>query len=180
MPDMLSFYWKWEADLPEPVLAAAEHEMAAAAMQDGAVFAGDAHAVRVSEVALRPGWHWLAGVLGNYALWANEQAGWAFALGRPDAVQFTRYGPGQYYDWHSDALLLAAAPQTRKISVVCMLSGPDEYEGGALELEGVDTPFRLPRGGIIAFPAALRHRVTPVTRGLRRSVVGWVQGPNLR
>jgi PKHD-type hydroxylase len=180
MVEMLPFYWKWDAELPEHVLAAVEHEMAAMALGSGAVFSGHPEAVRESDVALRPGWHWLAGVLANYAAWANEQARWGFALGKPDAVQFTRYGPGQYCEWHTDALLLSAAAQTRKISVIGVLSGPDEYDGGELELEGVSPPLRPARGSVIDFPAALRHRVAPVTRSVRRTVAGWVQGPNLR
>lgn len=180
MDPVLSLYWKWDAELPAHVLAAAEHEMGALALEPGAVFSGPAQAVRDSDVVLRPGWHWLAGVLANYAAWANEQAGWGFALSKPDALQFTQYRPGQYYDWHTDALMLAATSKTRKISVICMLSAPEEYEGGDLEIDGVSTPLRLARGSVIAFPAAARHRVTPVTRGLRRTLVSWMEGPTLR
>ena len=181
MVEVLPFYWKWDAELPSHLLSAVETEMDASPLEAGAVFAGTGEqAVRASDVALRPGWHWLAGVLCNYAVWANEQTRWGFALSRPDAVQFARYLPGQHYGWHADALLLSTAPQTRKISVICLLSGPDAYDGGNLEIEGVDVPLRLARGSVIAFPAALRHRVAPVTGGVRRSVVSWMLGPNVR
>ncbi len=178
--DVLPFFWKWDAELPSHVLAAVDAEMNATPMESGRIFAAPEYTVRESEVALRPGWHWLAGVLGNYAVWANEQARWGFTLGKPDAVQFTRYSAGHHYDWHTDTLLMSAAPVTRKISVICLLSGPEEYDGGDLELEGVSPAMRLARGSVIAFPSAVRHRVTPVTRGVRRTLVSWVLGPNLK
>jgi len=33
---------------------------------------------------------------------------------------------------------------------------------------------------MIVFPSHVLHRVTPVTRGVRRSLVGWIGGPHPR
>ena len=60
----------------------------------------------------------------------------------------------------------------------------DDYEGGDFDLEiykpGTDPryeSFRLNRGQAIFFPADTWHRVQPVTKGLRESIVAWFYGP---
>ena len=66
--------------------------------------------------------------------------------------------------------------------MVLQLSRPDEYEGGRLELDR-DQPTKGEfdaRGTVIIFPSFLKHRVTQVTRGVRHSLVGWMEGPNFR
>ena len=67
----------------------------------------------------------------------------------------------------------------RKISITVQLSDPSEYEGGDLQIKinagQSDTPKGL--GNVVIFPSYLLHRVTPVTKGLRRSLVLWITGP---
>jgi PKHD-type hydroxylase len=177
----VSAYWKWDAAVPEPLLVALEQSLQGVPMSAGEVFSGDAgSSARRSDVHLFPGWHWMAGVLMNHAHWANRQAGWGYTLGLADALQFACYGPGQFYDWHTDADLLSAQPLTRKLTAVCLLSAPQEYAGGALEIASVPDMPALGRGAVIVFPSVLAHRVTPVTAGLRRSLTCWTVGPNLR
>jgi predicted 2-oxoglutarate/Fe(II)-dependent dioxygenase YbiX len=36
------------------------------------------------------------------------------------------------------------------------------------------------QGSLVAFPSFMTHRVTPVTRGLRWSLVTWLEGPPFR
>ena len=74
-------------------------------------------------------------------------------------------------------------PPVRKLSLSLQLPEPDAYEGGNFEARAadgsVDAEFwarMRQRGSLIIFPAAVVHRVTPVTRGERRSLVGWVLG----
>ena len=63
----------------------------------------------------------------------------------------------------------------RKLSVVVMLSRAEDYEGGVFELsQGAP---RLAQGDAVAFPSFHRHRVTPVTGGIRRSMAAWFHGP---
>jgi PKHD-type hydroxylase len=68
----------------------------------------------------------------------------------------------------------------RKLSAVVALN--DDYEGGVFETLDSDTPrsYDLKKGEMIMFPSFLMHRVTPVTKGIRRSLVIWVEGPNFR
>ena len=67
--------------------------------------------------------------------------------------------------------------------MVVQLTDPSEYEGGNLELQWHEPPgFEnlRKRGTIIVFPSFLKHRVTPVTRGIRHSMVSWMEGPKWR
>lgn len=97
-----------------------------------------------------------------------------------EAVQYTVYEEGQYYNWHLDTHNNWLNYE-RKISGTLMLSAPDEYEGGELEIITDGSPDRAqvlkPELGHCAFFAStMPHRVRPVTKGIRRSLVFWVQG----
>lgn len=97
--------------------------------------------------------------------------------GYTEALQLSEYGEGQYYDWHID---FGPGPTSiRKLSFVVQLSDPASYEGGNLEIMNSRDPQAMPRdrGVIIMFPSFTLHRVTKVTRGVRRSLVGWIGGP---
>lgn len=85
-----------------------------------------------------------------------------------------------FYDWHVD---IGAGPLSqRKLSLIVPLTDPAEYEGGDFEVFYERGPQRveLPLGRVIAFPSYLLHRVTPLTRGVRRSLAVWVTGPPYR
>jgi PKHD-type hydroxylase len=71
---------------------------------------------------------------------------------------------------------------TRKISISIPLNDASEYEGGVLELNQGSTIVRMnQKAGLpVIFPSWLTHRVSPVTRGRRYSLVAWVRGPNWR
>lgn len=87
-----------------------------------------------------------------------------------------------HYDWHMDACSLdAGAP--RKLSMALLLSDPSEFEGGEFQVKAhSDTPQTLEtkRGRAWFFPSYMLHRVTPVTKGVRRSLVIWAGGPAFR
>jgi PKHD-type hydroxylase len=36
------------------------------------------------------------------------------------------------------------------------------------------------RGRILFFPSFILHKVHPVTKGVRKSIVAWVEGPKFR
>ena len=96
-------------------------------------------------------------------------------------MQYTVYGSGgDHYDWHIDAGGDNACP--RKLSLSLQLSDPSEYEGGKLEfMNGKDvTVAARERGLVVVFPAYRLHRVTPVTKGIRKSIVVWTTGPQFR
>jgi PKHD-type hydroxylase len=95
-------------------------------------------------------------------------------------LQFTRYSaPGEHYEWHIDRGMLSG---TRKLSLSLQLSDPDDYEGGDLELWFGGEPFKASRerGVMTLFPSWAMHRVTPVTQGVRYSLVCWVSGPSFK
>jgi predicted 2-oxoglutarate/Fe(II)-dependent dioxygenase YbiX len=96
-------------------------------------------------------------------------------------VQLARYdGSDQgFYGWHTDFADLAPR---RKISISIQLSRPEDYEGGDLELlfKGEAEIVERTRGTLVAFPSFVLHRVTPVTRGTRWSLVAWITGSRWR
>lgn len=97
--------------------------------------------------------------------------------GFTEALQLTEYAEGQYYDWHID---FGPGPSSiRKLSFVVQLSDPESYEGGDLQIMNSRDPQPMPRdrGVIVMFPSFVLHRVAAVTRGVRRSLVGWIGGP---
>jgi len=92
-------------------------------------------------------------------------------------LQFTKYeaAAGGHFDWHTDALVTDDGLE-RKLSFVLLLSDPDSYAGGVFELQDIGK-IDLVRGAVLIFSPPLLHRVTPVTAGVRHSLVTWVQGP---
>lgn len=99
-----------------------------------------------------------------------------------ERLQFTIYhaGQGGHYDWHVDHG--AATPDARKLSLSVQLSDPGDYDGCDLELSYGDGAVAAPRGlgTVAAFPSYVLHRVSPVSRGTRKSLVAWVSGPAFR
>jgi PKHD-type hydroxylase len=96
--------------------------------------------------------------------------------------QYTVYlgGEAGHYDWHIDAGASTVSP--RKLSLVLQLSDPSEYEGGELQFmtsSGITT-VRKEKGFVVAFPSYTLHRVTPVTSGIRKTIVVWITGPAFR
>ena len=94
-----------------------------------------------------------------------------------EQIQYTVYNSEDegYYDWHID---MGPDKAHRKLSLVCQLSDPLEYEGGELQINtGSILIPEKDRGSVIIFPSYLLHRVTPVTKGTRRSLVLWIEGP---
>ncbi len=88
------------------------------------------------------------------------------------------YGDGGHYTWHTDAEINGQNNGiVRKISVSILLNDPSEFDGGDFELltEGRKAP--LEKGDAVFFASFLIHRVTPVTRGVRKSLVQWFAGP---
>lgn len=97
-------------------------------------------------------------------------------------IQVACYTPGHgHHCWHRDCALVGndmGSAFDRKITLVAQLSDPSDYEGGQLELEHGDLkPGAFERGDIIIFPSFLKHRVTPVTKGVRYSLATWSVGP---
>jgi PKHD-type hydroxylase len=138
---------------------------------------------RVSDISWVPEnieTQWLYNKITEYAKTANKEM-WNFDIwGYHDQLQYTTYyGDGGHYDWHAD---LGPGISNRKLSVVLQLSDPGEYEGGELQMNVGSSILTVPQelGLICFFPSFLLHRVTPLTSGVRKSLVTWLCGANLR
>ena len=95
-----------------------------------------------------------------------------------EQAQYTEYPEGGFYDWHTDNdVNCANEPPVRKISMTCLLSPESEFEGGDLELMKEGKVAKIKQGQAIFFSSFIRHRVTPVIRGNRKSLVMWFGGP---
>jgi len=142
---------------------------------------------------------WIYKEIHPYVRQANKKAGWNFDWDRSESCQFTKYKLNQYYDWHCDSWESPYDEKNkndpnhgriRKLSMTCQLTDSSEYSGGELEFD-----FRqyspqmrdeaqhlrkateiLSKGSIIVFPSFVWHRVKPVTRGVRYSLVVWHLG----
>lgn len=123
-------------------------------------------------------------------VWLYDKIGWIarqlngqffrFNLdGFAESFQYTTYDQeGSHYDWHMDKGISNGLPP-RKLSFVLQLSDPSEYEGGDLEIMAgkIVEKVEKKRGLVTAFPAWVLHRVTPITKGTRRTLVVWSCGP---
>ena len=139
---------------------------------------------------------WIYKEIQPYVDQANKNAGWNFQWDWSESCQFTKYKLNQYYDWHCDSWdkpYVEEGPtkgKIRKLSMTCQLTDGSEYEGGELEFDfrNYDPHMRdelkhriqckeiLPKGSIIVFPSFVWHRVKPVTKGVRYSLVVWNLG----
>ena len=147
--------------------------------------------IRISDVA----WitdQWVYDTIWPYMLGANEEAGWRYHIKAAESMQITRYKKGGFYKFHtdgnSDHLSAYHEPtnafthgHVRKLSMTVVLN--DKFEGGAFEFASYSkakcniTPIAGVGGDIIIFPSSMEHRVAPVTKGIRYSLVTWFLGP---
>jgi len=125
---------------------------------------------------------------------ANKLAGWNFDWDFSESCQFTKYKLNQFYDWHCDSWEKPYVNtdnkntygKIRKLSVTVTLSDPKDYKGGELEFDfrNLDPDKKSirkcaeisPRGSVVVFPSDVWHRVKPVTKGIRYSLVIWNLG----
>ena len=140
---------------------------------------------------------WIYREIQPYVQQANKNAGWNFNWNWSESCQFTKYKLYQYYDWHCDSWSKPYEKENknedgkiRKLSMTLQLTDGSEYEGGELEFDfrNYDPNMReehkhckkaieiLPKGSIIVFPSFVWHRVKPVTKGVRYSLVMWCLG----
>ena len=94
-----------------------------------------------------------------------------------EMAQYTEYPEGGFYDWHTDNdVNCANEPPVRKISMTILLSPENEFEGGDLELVKEGQAAKIKQGHAIFFASFIRHRVAPVIKGNRKSLVMWFGG----
>ena len=193
-------------DLPEKVVDLIEEDIAEkfdSHMADSKLH-GEALNMekRNSQNAWIPTTHWVGGFLWHYICRANRE-NFLYNLRCIDgeSMQYTRYGEGMFYGWHNDAGLATQykpvangnrqeglgqdfvnenIEMVRKLSFSLQLSHPDDYEGGYVQLlDEAGKNYIVPRqrGTIVLFDSRTQHRVLKVTKGVRKSIVGWTVGP---
>lgn len=125
---------------------------------------------------------WIFELAKEFAERANEA--WGFELTDAEHMQYAVYRRNDFFEWHRDMLRVRRGP-IRKVSVVLQLSAPEQYRGGRLQF--LDSDFGrlspdafMPQGSVAVFSSLLRHRVTPVKDGERRSLTVWFNGPPFR
>ena len=128
-----------------------------------------------SEVAIRLGQHVLRSLAGHPLF---------ISAALPRKIyppKFNRYAHGGHYGTHVDSALLQV-PGTgmylrSDLSATLFLAEPDEYDGGALEIEGElgAQSVKLAAGAMVLYPSSSLHRVTPVTRGARVAAFFWIE-----
>ena len=141
---------------------------------------------------------WVFKEIQPYVNMANANAGWNFDWDWSESCQFTKYTKGQFYDWHCDCWDKTydkpdepVHGKIRKLSVTVSLSDPKEYKGGELEFDfrNQDPDKKpnirkckeiLPKGSLVVFPGFVWHRVCPVKKGTRHSLVIWNLGRPFR
>lgn len=136
---------------------------------------------QVSWISLNNETGFIYDTLGYVARQLNGQFFGFDIYGFVEDLQYTIYRPeGDFYTWHMDSNNGVGSP--RKLSLVLQLSDPAEYDGGELQLMTSSEPTTIPKkkGLIVAFPSFIVHRVKPVTRGVRRSLVIWLAGDRFK
>ena len=136
---------------------------------------------------------WIYEKIGPFIDAANKNASWNFNYFKTESMQFTIYNKEQHYDWHQDSFPVYSninQPElfglTRKVSAVVQLTDGKKFKGGDLVF---DTRMYNPekrdvhsaevclearqKGTIVVFPSFLWHKVTPVTKGNRNTLVVW-------
>ena len=93
-------------------------------------------------------------------------------------IQLTRYVESQFYAWHLD--VGHGETSTRKLSATIFLN--KDFEGGEFQFfhNTLPTTIEAVVGRVVVFPSHVLHRVTPITKGVRYSLVAWGHGPRLK
>jgi len=136
---------------------------------------------------------WIYDIIRPYMEEANEHAGWKYDIKGAEGMQISRYKKGGFQAFHRDGagdhLSAYDIPNNkvmhghvRKLSMTVLLN--DDYEGGEFQFATyskeeciIYTPEFNKIGSIIMFPSYIEHGVTPVTKGIRYSLVTWFVGP---
>lgn len=116
----------------------------------------------------------------------------AFDLTGYDYLQYAEYDIEGKHNFHMD-IALNAPPvidyrtneHLRKLTLVLMLNQQGvDFEGGDFQVnlseERLPETVHMNKGNVLLLPSFLLHRVTPVTSGLRKTLVTWVIGPKFR
>tara|TARA_Y100000033_G_C2731307_1_gene103591 strand:+ start:41 stop:613 length:573 start_codon:yes stop_codon:yes gene_type:complete len=190
---MKAIWQMWESDIPETQVQRIIKECEYYTPMEAQVGMGEdgnkKDAVRSSIV------RWVNGkdqnskfiydLIWNYADQANRIA-FGVDIREIYDIQYTIYDSKDegHYDWHYDTFWGNNTLNDRKLSVTIQLSDTNDYEGGNFLL---DSQYEAPnpeslrkKGTVLVFPSTISHKVEKVTKGVRKSLVAWIEGPKWR
>ena len=148
-------------------------------MEEGTTFGKNSVARRskIAWLGLEPDTEWLFNKIVASFSEANNNCFQFDWNGETEAIQFTEYDEEYkgHYDWHID---MGPDKQSRKMTAVTFLT--DDHEGGKLQLWEKDISKIQKKGNMVIFPSFFLHKVTPVTKGLRKTLVCWANGDAFR
>lgn len=120
---------------------------------------------------------------------ANNECNWKFDYEFIEPLRFTEYQTGNFYDWHIDGhFSIESIGNQRKHTALIMLSSPNEYSGGSVNILGGlprnesewNTELFLEKGDMLIFPACIPYKIGVIDRGLQRVLAGHTVGPAWR
>lgn len=120
--------------------------------------------------------------MAEVTLMVNQQY-YGMDLKQQELLQYTKYDEyGSHYDFHLDTIFGGTNPNVRKLTAILLMSDSKDYEGGDLEFYVNSKPTKITqeKGKMIFFPSYILHRVTPITKGKRVSLVNWFGGPKFK
>ena len=153
---------------------------------------GQSKKSRISEVVWSKD-QWLYDIIWPYMEKANFNSGWRYNIKYAESMQITKYEKSGFYTFHRDGkgdhLSSYNRPDNgflhgnvRKLSMTVLLN--NDYEGGEFQFTSynrekctITTVEQNKIGSIIVFPSYMEHRITPVIKGTRYSLVVWFLGP---
>ena len=124
----------------------------------------------------------------NISFQVNKLAGWDLDINGIEPLQYGEYHSNGEYGWHVDQHAeVHNDNRVRKLSFSVFLN--NNYEGGEFDLE-VSNPSNETRyitfnkntetNTALFFHSDYWHRVRPVKKGVRKSLVGWLLGPKYK
>ena len=138
---------------------------------------------------------WLYDLITPFLNTANINAGWNYQYDWAESCQFTMYEKKHHYNWHCDSFpdpypmdhkFENFRGKTRKLSMTICLSNSNDFSGGDFQFDyrnredgkpNIDTVKEIrEKGSILIFPSNIYHRITPIKKGTRYSLVVWFLG----
>ena len=170
-------YFRWEALVSARECNEIIDEFKNAECEDAVIKGGGVVDMRCTSVHWVDPQHLLNRVMDSIMLEANSKY-FNYSITGSERLQFATYGMDGKYDWHTDSLGYEKEPH-RKLSTTLQLSPPEDYEGGDFEFFTGDKQEDLDlrkQGSVVVFDSRDWHRITPITKGVRHSLVMWSYG----
>jgi len=119
---------------------------------------------------------YIESIVNSTALVNEREIGYdIYPMRDTDNINYNVYDVGNEYDFHIDIVQYPYID--RKLTVTINLT--NDYDGGEFILQD-GKEYILKSYKVLMFKSLMRHKVAPVTRGVRKSLTFWFEGPNWR